>query len=105
MARIKDMLHEAYLGNGVRPAGITKITELKESPELSGEKSPAPIKIKPKRSLGDVFVALEAQKVFNPNIPSIPSPVPPPANTFQKGTAPALDNTGAWGKPAERGER
>ena len=82
-----------------------KITDLKANPEFSGQKPPAPVKVKRQRSLGDVSIALEAQRVYNPGLPSMPSPQPAPANTFQKGTTPAMDNTGAWGGPAERGER
>jgi len=102
--KVKDMLHEEYLKNGTRPVK-TKTSEIKEHPELSGEKPPELITRKRKRGLGDVFVALQAQKVFNPNIPSIPSPQAAPANTFQKGVTPALDNSGSWGAAAEKGER
>lgn len=105
MPGIKQMLHERYLSHGARPDKSMKITDLKANPELSGEKPPVPIKVKRPRSLGDVSVALESQRVYNPGLPSMPSPQPAPANTFQKGTTPAMDNTGAWGKPAEKGER
>lgn len=102
--RVKDMLHEEFLKNGTRPQK-TKAAEIKEHPELSEEKPPELITRKRPRGLGDVFVALQAQKVFNPNMPSIPSPQPAPANTFQKGVTPALDTGGAWGSPTPQGEK
>lgn len=101
METIKDMLHEEYVKRGTRPKGA-KVSDLKG---ITPEKIPAPVVIKRKRGLGDVFVALQAQKVYNPNMPSIPSPQPAPANTFQKGVTPALDTGGAWGSPTPQGEK
>jgi len=98
---IKDLLHEDYLAK--RPPATGKI--LKENPELSGETPPPPIKVKKPRTLDNVFVALEAQKVYFPDMPSVPNPVPAPANTFQKGVTPAMDSTGAWGGQTETGKR
>ena len=103
MGRIRDMIHEEYLKHGTRPDGAMKLD--KKDPELSGEKPPEPIKIKRPRTIGNVFTAIEAQRAYNPNIPSIPSPQPAPANTFQKGVTPALDNSGPWGSAQPKGER
>jgi len=97
---IRQLVHEEYLKNGTRPKGA-KVSDIKDIPE----KPPAPIETKRRRGIGDVFVALQAQKVYNPNMPSIPSPQPAPSNTFQKGVTPALDNSGEWGGPAQKGER
>lgn len=97
MAKIKDMLRDDYLSKGADTSGA-KIKEIKENPELSGEKPPVPIPIKKPRTLGNVFVALEAQKIYFPQLPSIANPAPAPANTFQKGVTPAMDSTGAWGQ-------
>jgi hypothetical protein len=94
---IKDLLHEDYLAK--RPPAKGKMSDLKDNPELSGETPPAPMKVKKPRTIDNVFVALEAQKVYFPQIPSVPNPQPAPANTFQKGVTPALGNTGAWGAP------
>lgn len=98
MATIKQLIHEEYLKNGTRPKGA------KASKEIP-EKAPAPIPVKRQRGIGDVFTALQAQKVYNPNMPSIPNPQPAPANTFQKGVTPALDTGGAWGSPTPQGEK
>jgi hypothetical protein len=73
---------------------------LKPEPEIV--KPPASEPGKPKRTLGDIFVALEAQKVYNPQLPSVQKPEAPPANTFGKGTAPAMDTEGAWGQPKKK---
>jgi len=36
MAKIKDMLHEEYLGKGTRPDGAMKLTVIEKNPEFSG---------------------------------------------------------------------
>ena len=101
MATINELLHKEFLET--HPVGSAK--EVKKNPDLPGEMPPAPVKVKRHRTLGDVFVALQSQKVYDPGIPSVPSPQPAPANTFQKGVTPALDTSGAWGGPAPAGER
>lgn len=56
---------------------------------------PAPQKRK--RTLGDIYSALEAQRVYNPQIPSVPKPIAAaPANEQERGTVQALDTTGRW---------
>jgi len=71
----------------------------------SGPVAP-PKPLRKKRTLGDIYTALEAQRVFNPGLPSIPKPPSaPPANLAGKGTAPNMDNSGPWGGPAPKGER
>ena len=63
----------------------------------------APVPVKKKRTLGDVYTALEAQRIFNPAIPSIAKPpMPAPANQQNIGTAPAMDMTGGWGSQGEK---
>jgi hypothetical protein len=63
-------------------------------------KPPEPPKApKPKgRTLGNIYAALEAQKIYNPSMPSVPKPSP--ANASAQGLAPNLGTEGAWGKPA-----
>ena len=58
---------------------------------------PAPPPAKKKRTLGDIYSALEAQRIWNPGLPSVPKPAP--ANQGERGTADALDTSGAWNKP------
>ncbi len=79
-----------------------ELEHLMKPPEPVAPPKPAPPE-KRKRTLGDIYVALEAQKIYDPNIPSVPAPAP--ANTFAKGVTPALDTSGAWGGPAQKGER
>jgi hypothetical protein len=64
-------------------------------------KAPGPAK----RTLGNVYIALEAQRIYNPAAPSIPKPEAPvapsaaPANEQDRGTAGALGTEGRWGTP------
>ncbi len=61
------------------------------------------IEIKPverkKRTLGDIYVTIEAQKIYNPNLPSVPRPIAPPANQQKQGSAANIGTEGRWGKP------
>lgn len=72
--------------------------------------------VRKKRTLGDIYTALEAQRIYNPGMPSVPRPPaasmpqqkPPtaaPANLAERGTAAALDMSGGWGKPEAVGEK
>lgn len=51
------------------------------------------------RTLGDVMVSAEAQRIFNPALPPT-KPKPPTAAMMDAGTASAMDTTGNWGTPA-----
>lgn len=53
---------------------------------------------KPPRTLGDPYLALECQKAYNPQTPSVVRPAP--ANLMNKGVGPSLDTEGSWGSPA-----
>lgn len=63
-----------------------------------------PVPIKPpepqvdtkKRTLGSVYVALEAQRIYSPNMPAVPKPMSP-KKPEDLGTAPNLDTAGRWG--------
>lgn len=55
-------------------------------------------KWKGRRTLGNIWAALEAQRVYT-GAPSVSKPQAPPANLQGQGTAPAMDQSGAWGKP------
>ncbi len=52
---------------------------------------------KGRRTLGNVWAALEAQRVYS-GAPSVSKPQAPPANLQGQGTAPSLGTSGAWGK-------
>ena len=45
---------------------------------------------KPKRTLGDVALSAEAQRVYDPAQPSVPSKAPP-GKMLETGTGPAMD--------------
>lgn len=53
-----------------------------------------PKKIVVPRTLGDVKVAAEAQKIYNPALGQVKAPT---AAQQSQGTAPAMDVTGNWG--------
>ena len=57
-------------------------------------RAPAPFK----RTLGDIHIALEAQRIYNPALPSIPK-APTPSKPEALGTAANLGTEGRWGKP------
>jgi hypothetical protein len=69
-------------------------------PEVKPLAKPSPAR--PKRTVGDIYVAMEAQKVYNPQMPSVPKPQAPPANLNERGSSASLDTSGAWGKPKEK---
>lgn len=56
---------------------------------------------KPKRSVGDVYVALEAQKVYNPDMPSVQKPQAPKNPMLDTGTSHNLGLDQGWGNPSE----
>ncbi len=59
-------------------------------------KPPAPPQTK-KRTLGDIYTALEAQRVYSPGAPSIPKPMPATSLPLEQGTASKLGTEGRWG--------
>jgi len=59
---------------------------------------PVKEKLKGKRTIGNIWAALEAQRVYT-GAPSVPKPQAPPANLQGQGSAAALGTEGAWGKP------
>jgi hypothetical protein len=89
--------------NGIKQAveGLLKPPEPPKPVEVKVPEAPKPPEAigKGKRTLGSIYVALEAQRVYNGAIPSTPTPEAPPANLQGQGTAPNLGTTGAWGKP------
>jgi hypothetical protein len=60
---------------------------------------PPPEPPKPRgKTVGDPFIAAEAQRIFNPGMPPTP-PKPPAAG----GVAQSLDVSGTWGAPEAKG--
>jgi len=73
--------------------------------------APAPVPTSPKpekhqekwkgrRTLGNIWAALEAQRVYT-GAPSVSKPQAPPANLQGQGSAPAMGTEGPWGKPGQ----
>ena len=62
--------------------------EFKEAPK------PEPVEViketKPKRSVDDVYVAMEAQRIFDPNMPTVNKPKAPKNAMVDTGTSSAL---------------
>jgi len=58
--------------------------------------APPPMKIA--KTIGDIGAILEAQRIYNPNIPSVPSPKAPPQAQVDMGVASKSDMSGSWGK-------
>lgn len=59
--------------------------------------SPEPVAPKTtKRTLGNIHVALEAQRIYNPSMPSIPKPQPAPSKPEEQGVAPKMGMDSGW---------
>jgi hypothetical protein len=74
--------------------------------ELKDLLTPAPVvqaSKKKKRTLGDIYSALEAQRVYFPDMPSVSKPIAAaPSAQQESGTAGALGTEGAWGGGNQR---
>jgi hypothetical protein len=65
--------------------------------------SPAPLEIvktppKPKRYLADISIAIQAQRIYDPNRPPAPPTKPATAQQADTGTAPNMDMKSKWDK-------
>jgi hypothetical protein len=97
MGEIKDMLLKAYLKKGIRP-NAPKVDK-KVDPELAAVKPPAPIKVETPRTVGDITIAMAAQRIFNPNLPPAPASAKPPSGgMLEQGVTPVLDIKSKWDK-------
>ena len=69
---------------------------------------PEPVVTAPKtkkRTLGDIYSALEAQRVYFPDMPPVSKPIAAaPANQQESGTAGSLGTEGAWLGGNQRGK-
>jgi len=57
----------------------------------------APIKVEKPKSVGDVTISAQAQRIYNPNMPPAP-PKAPTAAQSEQGTGPAMDLASKWDK-------
>jgi hypothetical protein len=65
------------------------------------EPAPEPKKETPKRSVGDIYVAMEAQRIFNPEMPAVNKPQAPKNQMIDTGVSSSLGLDQGWGSPAE----
>jgi len=100
MGEIKDMLLKTYLKKGARPPEA-KNPEPTE-PELKGQTPPKPIPVDTPKTMGDISLAMAAQRIYNPQMPPAPpmqKPKPPNKAMLDQGTAPAMGMQGPWATP------
>jgi len=78
---------------------IYELTKKKDPTDAGVKKMPATVRrtIYP-RTMTDVSVMAEAQRIFNPSLPPT-IPKPPNAKQMEAGTTSALDIGGSWGTP------
>ena len=76
-----------------------------KAPALPPEPAPAPeppkVKLppKPRKGIADISIAIAAQRIFNPDMPPAPASKAPTTAMLEQGSAPAMDQSGPWGKP------
>ena len=87
MGEIKDMILKTYLKTGARPAGAPP----SDVHDTAMAKAPGKIKVDAPKTVGNIAIAMQAQKLFNPNLPPAPSMKTPPKAMIDQGTAPAMD--------------
>lgn len=87
MGEIKDMLLKAYLKSGARPAGAPK----NETHDAAMTKAPAVLKTEAPKTVGNISIAMQAQRLFNPNLPPAPAMKQPNKTMAEQGTAGAMD--------------
>jgi hypothetical protein len=96
MPELIRMLHDRFDREGIRPPK-SGMANPKKDPDFVGQTPPPLIKEKKPRTIGSVYVALQSQKVYDPNTPTPPQPAP--ANLQERGTVASVDASGPWGKP------
>jgi len=85
------------------PAAPTTPTPQMTKPETPGATIVAQEGQKPRilRSVGDIYSAMQAQRIFNPDA-QVPVK-PAPSKEVDQGVAPTLGVTGRWGTPQNGG--
>jgi hypothetical protein len=79
-----DKKMKAVFGAGPRPVAV---------PAPKVEEKPPAIKIPPApmRGFKDISIAIQAQRIYNPNNPPAPPTKPPSSAMLEQGTTPAMD--------------
>ncbi len=81
---------------------LRKVFKFKK-PEVLEKPAPLPIHDVPQeivKDIEDIGIVAEAQRIFNPSLPPVPSK-PPASKQIEKGTAANLDLSGNWGGKSE----
>lgn len=79
-----------------------------KAPALPPEPEPVPappaVKLppKPRKGIADITIAIAAQRIYQPNMPPAPPTKAPTTAMLEQGSAPAMDTSGAWGKPEKK---
>jgi len=94
MADIEAKLKKIF---GKAPA-LPPEAALAPAPELPKVKLPP----KPQKGIADITIAIQAQRIYSPNLPPAPASKAPTAAMLEQGSAPAMDTSGAWGKPEQK---
>jgi hypothetical protein len=66
---------------------------------LPESKPAAPKQLRGEKTLGDMGAIVEAQRLYNPQMPAVPSPKGPTAAQSEAGATGKTDMSGSWGKP------
>ncbi len=53
------------------------------------------------KTMGDLPTIIESQRLYNPQMPSVPKVKAPPSAQVEAGTAAKTGMAGSWGKPGE----
>jgi hypothetical protein len=79
-----------------------------KAPALPPAPAPAPeppkVKLppKPQKGIADITIAIQAQRIYSPNMPPAPASKAPTTAMLEQGSAPAMDQSGPWGKPEKK---
>jgi len=87
---LRDMIYKTFSKMPVKQQKALKAEEL--APAKS-----EPLKTETPKGVGDIGIAIQAQRMFNPGMP----PAPPNATQNDQGTAPAMELSSKWDKGNE----
>ena len=79
-----------------------------KAPALPPEPAPVPptppVKLPPKptKGIADISIAIAAQRIYNNALPPAPPTKAPTTAMLEQGSAPAMDQSGPWGKPEKK---
>ncbi len=92
----KEMLKQAFTPPEVKNAEKPAPAPVPEAPPPVPE---VKLPEAPSKTVKDIRIVAQAQRIYNPAMPPAPAKQPT-EKMIDQGTAPAMDNTGPWGKPS-----